>query len=205
MSLSYDPAPSPVIISSRSRRISLESGTWLESNACSGEPCEVPDAEDNPDTDIPVTMRPRLHGLPGSNPPQRSRIRQAEGGDRADGRFIQSAGIRDHRRRGPPQPLAQLALRARDPLREGRQHRRERRAGRLLRRQDGPLAEGQAGRPPSRVRGRRLVGPGEHPARAALVRHQPRAGRSTISTRATASIASTASPAGTRSTASRCA
>ena len=53
---------------------------------------------------------------------------------------------RSHRCRGPPQPPAQLALRARHSLREGRQHRRQRRAGRLLRREDRPLAEGQARR-----------------------------------------------------------
>ena len=52
---------------------------------------------------------------------------------------------------------------------------RERRARRLLRREDRPLAEGQARRQASRVGERRLVGAGEHPVRRAHLRDQPRA------------------------------
>ena len=70
---------------------------------------------------------------------------------------------------------AQPALRTRHPLREGCEHRGERRPGRLFRRQDGPFAEGQARRQAPRLGSGRLVGAGEHPARRAIVRNQPRA------------------------------
>ena len=49
---------------------------------------------------------------------------------------------------------ASVAVRARDSLRQGCQHRRERRAGRLLRREDRPLARRTSGSSSSRIRRR---------------------------------------------------
>ena len=67
------------------------------------------------------------------------------------------------------------AVRTRHQVREGCQRCRQRGARRLLRGEDRPLAQGQAGRQAPRVRGEHLVGPGQHPARADALRHQPRA------------------------------
>ena len=52
------------------------------------------------------------------------------------------------------------------------EHRRERRPGRVFRREDGPLAKGQAGGQAAGFGEGRLVGTGQHPVRRADVRHQ---------------------------------
>ena len=87
--------------------------------------------------------------------------------------ILRSHRPRPHRHRSPPQPLAERALRARDSFRERREHRGERRARRLLRREDRALAEGQARRQESRLGERHLVGTGEHPVRRAHLPNQP--------------------------------
>ena len=100
--------------------------------------------------------------------------------------------------RSTSQSPAQLAVRARHSLREGRQHRGEWSTGRLFRREDRPIAQGQAGGQTPGF-GRETSGGGRSTSRATRRRSRSIASaRSITSTRASASTASTASPAGTR-------
>src|SRR5208337_594827 len=85
---------------------------------------------------------------------------------------IQPRRTRPRCNRSTSQPPAQRALRTRDTLREGREHRGKWRARRVLRREDRPLAEGQAYRQESRVGKRHLVGAREHPLRRAHLPNQ---------------------------------
>src|SRR5262249_33120810 len=90
-----------------------------------------------------------------------------------DESFIQSSGLRHHGRRDSPQPFPELALRARHPLREGCEHRGERRPGRVLGGQNGPLAKRQASRQASKLGSRCVVGLGQYPARRPFFHRQP--------------------------------
>ena len=82
-----------------------------------------------------------------------------------------------------PSKLYEHAIR----YREGREHRGQRRARRLLRREDRTLAEGQARGRTSRLEERHLVGAGEHPVRRAHFPNQSRA-RARLSQHARAAL-----------------
>ena len=118
-----------------------------------------------------------------------------------DGRFLAST-TRPPRGRGPPQPGTGAPVRTRHSLRRQRKD-RARAPGRLLRRQDRPLAEGQAHRRAPAV-GKRTSGGARSTSRSTRTASRSTAnGPRIISTRASASTASTASPAGTRRIGSR--
>ena len=156
--------------------IFLELGTRLGSNACWEEPSEVPDADVEPHRRQPGYNASKT---PWSRAPTHRGDRNASRGSRRFKRCPVQALCRNT---GSPSTRSITTSR---PARSTSTRSATKRMpasprtapGGLLRRQDGSLAEGQARRQASGVGSRRLVGPGEHPARRALVRRSTASGR----------------------------